>query len=185
MRHKTGTDGPIDVSVRLRMPYGRLLVPEEEGGYRAEILEFPGCIAEGDDGPEALSELEAAAEGWIEAAMEMGTPIPPPLEESNFSGRLNVRLPKSLHRKAAIAAELDGVSLNQLIVASIAEYMGQRSAEQSRTHQAWRGGFVPMVPMWANQQSAVNRGHPLVTDVQGGWETRTTLMQETHEYAGR
>src|SRR4051812_16659892 len=107
---------PIDVSVRLRMPYGRLLVPEAEGGYRGEILEFPGCIAEGDDAPEALSELEAAAEGWIEAAMEMGTPIPPPLEETNFSGRLNLRLPKSLHRKAALAAELDGVSLNQFIV---------------------------------------------------------------------
>src|SRR5438045_190240 len=104
---------PIDVSARLRMPYARLLVPEEDGGYRAEILEFPGCIAEGDDAAEALSELEAAAEDWLEAALEMGSPIPPPLEEANYSGKLNLRLPKSLHRKASLAADLDGVSLNQ------------------------------------------------------------------------
>jgi predicted RNA binding protein YcfA (HicA-like mRNA interferase family) len=32
----------------LKKPYGRLLVPEDEGGYRAEIIEFPGCFAEGN-----------------------------------------------------------------------------------------------------------------------------------------
>ena len=134
---------PIDASARLRMPYGRLLIPEEEGGYRAEILEFPGCIAEGDDAAEALAELEAAAEEWIEAALEMGSPIPPPLDEANFSGRLNLRLPKSLHRKATVAAELDGVSLNQFIVASIAEQLGQQSSAQK----------APTVIVWSNPVS--------------------------------
>ncbi|MCL6739881.1 type II toxin-antitoxin system HicB family antitoxin [Sphingomonas sp. RB56-2] len=150
---------PIDASARLRMPYGRLLIPEEEGGYRAEILEFPGCIAEGDDAEEALAELEAAAEEWIEAALEMGSPIPPPLDEANFSGRLNLRLPKSLHRKATLAAELDGVSLNQLIVASIAECLGQKSSAAMPKPEAQCLWFAPQGHGYTMGSFAPNAGH--------------------------
>jgi len=32
----------------LRKPYARVLVPDENGGFFAEILEFPGCFAEGE-----------------------------------------------------------------------------------------------------------------------------------------
>ena len=46
-------------------PYGRLLVPEDQGGYSAEILEFPGCIAEGDTAGEAVANVESTAKAWI------------------------------------------------------------------------------------------------------------------------
>lgn len=174
--------GPIDASARLRMPYARLLVPEEEGGYRAEILEFPGCIALGDDAAEALYELEVAAEDWIDAALEMGSPIPPPLEETNFSGRLNLRLPKSLHRKATLAADFDGVSLNQLIVASLAEYIGQKSAQRPTqvvlvgSHGVQMVAGVQAIPMWSKQATSFDAPHKIVDF--GGFESRTTALQE-------
>src|SRR5262245_50659662 len=108
----------------LKKPYGRLLVPEDEGGYRAEIIEFPGCFAEGETAAEAASHLEDAALSWLEATIARGQTVPAPLEELDYSGKLVVRLPKSLHRRAAYAANREGVSLNQFIVSSIAEQIG-------------------------------------------------------------
>jgi antitoxin HicB len=105
----------------LKKPYGRLLVPEEDGGYRGEIIEFPGVFAEGETAAETAANLENAAESWVEATIARGQTIPQPLEELEYSGKLVVRLPKSLHRRAAYAANREGVSLNQFIVSSIAE----------------------------------------------------------------
>ena len=108
----------------LKKPYGRLLVPEDEGGYRAEIVEFPGCFAEGETAAEAAANLEDAAHSWLEATIAKGQTVPAPMEELDYSGKLVVRLPKSLHRHAAYAANREGVSLNQFIVSSIAEQTG-------------------------------------------------------------
>ena len=126
-RNEATAAGAICASDYLKKPYTRQLVPEDDGSYRGEILEFPGCYAEGDTAAEALASLEAAAESWLEAAIEMRASIHPPMEEYEFSGKLVLRLPKSLHRKAAMAAHRDGVSLNQFIVASVAEHSGVRA----------------------------------------------------------
>lgn len=116
----------LSVKEILSKPYARVLVPESDG-FRAEILEFPGCLAEGDSAAEAYEALEAVAESWIEATLESGLAIPEPSENYEFSGKLVLRLPKSMHKKASIAADRDGVSLNQFIVSSIAYQCGVRS----------------------------------------------------------
>jgi len=116
----------------LRLPYSRMVMPESDGSYRAEIIEFPGCLAIGETDVEALQALTDAAESWIEAALEMGQAIPMPLESNEgFSGKLVLRMPRSLHRKAAHLADLEGVSLNQLIVTSLAEQLGTEAAKKS------------------------------------------------------
>src|SRR5262245_53548151 len=112
----------------LRQPYGRLVVPDSDGTYRAEIVEFPGCIATGDTAAEALTNLEATAWDWLEAVIERRQHIPEPVEAAEYSGKLVVRLPNSLHKKAAFQAARDGVSLNQFIVASITEQVGTKAA---------------------------------------------------------
>lgn len=104
----------------LRQPYKRTVVPQEDGTFLAEMVEFPGCIAIGESYGEALESLEEVAIDWVEAALEMGQSIPQPLEASEYSGKLVVRLPKSLHKKAALAAKLENTSLNQYIVACVA-----------------------------------------------------------------
>jgi predicted RNase H-like HicB family nuclease len=103
-------------------------VPEEDGTFRAEIHEFPGCIATGDTETDALAALEDVALSWLESVMAMGKAIPEPIENLRFSGKLVLRMPKTLHKKAALAAERDGVSLNQFIVSSVAEQIGVRSS---------------------------------------------------------
>lgn len=108
----------------LKKPYGRLLVPEDDGTYRAEIIEFPGCFAVGKNAAEAVENLENAASSWLESTLAKGRSVPEPMEEADYSGKLLVRLPKSLHKHATYAANREGVSLNQFIVSSIAEQVG-------------------------------------------------------------
>ena len=114
----------VSVNEYLTMPYSRVLMPQPDGGFFAEVLEFPGCYGEGETAGEALANLNEAMEGWIEAAREMGQPIPPPLGLQGYSGRIVLRLPKSLHREAARRARMEGVSLNQYLVAAIAARLG-------------------------------------------------------------
>lgn len=119
------------VASYLAKPYMRLIVPENDGTFRGEILEFPGCIATGDTPGEAFSALEDVTKDWLEAALTMGQHIPETIDSNEFSGRLVLRLPKSLHKKAARLAEFEGVSLNQFIAASLAESVGERAKASS------------------------------------------------------
>jgi predicted RNase H-like HicB family nuclease len=111
----------------LKKPYTRLFVPEDDGTFRAEILEFPGCIATGETREEAMSQLEDVAAGWLASSLSQGQSISEPIDNADFSGRIVARFPKSLHKLASVVAGRDGVSLNQLIVASVAQYVGKRS----------------------------------------------------------
>lgn len=108
----------------LKAPYARILIPDEEGGFTAEILEFPGCISEGETPGEALEHLEEAAKNWIEATLAQGQDIPPPSSSEGFSGKLVLRLPRSLHRQTVRMATRDGISLNQFLVAAISARVG-------------------------------------------------------------
>lgn len=115
----------------LKKPYGRYVVPESDGTFRAEIIEFPGCIAVGNTAAEALANLEDVAASWLEATIARDLRVPEPVENTAFSGKLVVRLPKTLHKKAARMAAQDGVSLNQFIVSSVAEQVGYSTARSA------------------------------------------------------
>ena len=109
----------------LRRPYTRALIPDTESGtFAAMIPEFPGCISQGDSPQEAYARLHEAALAWIEAAQDLGQPIPDPQEENAYRGKFALRMPASLHKDVAQAAERDGISLNQFIVAALAERIG-------------------------------------------------------------
>jgi predicted RNase H-like HicB family nuclease len=112
----------------LKRSYSRVVIPESDGTYRGEILEFPGCLASGDTAAETLSNLESVAESWIESVLARGQSVPEPFEENEYSGKLVLRLAKSIHQKASRAARRDGVSLNTLISNCVAEHVGARKA---------------------------------------------------------
>jgi len=119
----------------LKKPYARILMPEVDGTYSAEMLEFSGCYGEGDTAEEAIRDLEKAAASWIDAAREQGQEIPEPLATYEYSGKTNLRLPRSIHRQAARFAQRDSVSLNQFFASAIAERVG---AEELYEHIASR-----------------------------------------------
>ena len=108
----------------LKEPYTRIIVPSEDGTFTAEMLEFPGCIAQGDSGNEALRNLEKTAKAWIEATLEEGRDVPHPCSGYDYSGKIALRIPSSIHRQAALIAEREGTSLNQYFLAAIASMNG-------------------------------------------------------------
>ena len=98
----------------------------EDGTYFARIVEYPGCMTEGDTREEALANLDDAMRGWIEVKMEDGEPIPPPVSDDQFSGKFLVRLPRSVHRALSMRADLEGVSLNQYVASALSRSVGLR-----------------------------------------------------------
>lgn len=107
----------------LKEPYSRILIPAD-GTYSAKVLEFHGCFAQGNTPEEAYANLEKAAESWIEVTLSRGQEIPPPLAIHDFSGRIALRIPRSIHKQAAKFAEIDDTSLNQFFLAAIAARVG-------------------------------------------------------------
>jgi predicted RNase H-like HicB family nuclease len=107
----------------LKEPYSRILIPVE-GTYSAKVLEFHGCFAQGKTPEEAYANLEKAAESWIEVALSQGQEIPPPLASYDFSGRIALRIPRSIHKQAEKFAEMDDTSLNQFFLTAISARVG-------------------------------------------------------------
>ncbi len=56
----------------------RPLSDEDGGGFLATIPALPGCMSDGETPEEALENVYDAALCWMEAAREMGRPIPEP-----------------------------------------------------------------------------------------------------------
>lgn len=86
--------------------------------FTASIKELPGLIVYGESLEEIYDEIELAKADWIEANLEWGRKIKEPLENSleEYSGKITLRLPKTLHKEVKERSEIEGVSLNQTIV---------------------------------------------------------------------
>lgn len=103
-----------DLDYYLSMPY-TFQVRKTASGYWANIKEIDGCHTPADSIEEAYRDLEKVLQMTIETKLEFGDPIPEPVDQ-DYSGKFNVRVPKSLHKQLALDAEAEGVSLNQYVV---------------------------------------------------------------------
>ncbi len=100
----------------LATAYSFNVVAHDDGGYVIVFPDLPGCLTQVDTVEEIPAMVTEARELWIEATHEMGQDVPPPTYPEEYSGKFNLRLPRSLHRRLAESAERDGVSLNQYVV---------------------------------------------------------------------
>src|SRR5258708_37097689 len=103
----------------LNLEYTMRLKKNSDGSFFAEIEELPGCKTEGDTEEEAIKMIQDAKKGWLEVGIERNLTIPEPSPDE-FSGKFNIRVPKSLHRKLAYRAKEEEVSLNTLITTTLA-----------------------------------------------------------------
>jgi len=106
----------MTVKEYLNLPYNIVIrhITDESGSYYfASVLEFDGCYSDGETYQEAYDNICEAMEGWIETNIENGLPVPEPIDETKFSGKFVLRIPKSLHARLAMEAGKEGVSLNQ------------------------------------------------------------------------
>jgi antitoxin HicB len=117
----------------MAMDYPFIVAPfQEEGfsGYRAFLLDIPAVESVGTTPEDALSDLNEVKKEWITFAIEKGITIPEPetefLSAMKYSGRVTLRIPKTLHRQAAERAFLDGISLNSYLNEAIQRGMTSR-----------------------------------------------------------
>jgi len=114
----------------LKYPFEiRYLSEEEGGGYLISFPDLPGCISDGETIDEAIKIGIDAMNSWIETSREFHDPVPEP-GSSQASCRFVQRLPKSLHARLTARAKQEGVSMNSLVTAIIAESIGKREAHQ-------------------------------------------------------
>ena len=118
---------------------------EEDQAFIALAPDLPGCSAFGETEAKAIKELRVAVELWLEAARSMNRPIPAPSklpEPNGYSGKVLLRIPRSLHERLAKQADVEGVSLNSWMMARLAESsaapknLGANAAYQAMLHSA-------------------------------------------------
>ena len=96
---------------------------EQDGGFIAIAPDLPGSSAFGETEADALRELRLVIELGIESHKAVGNPIPQPTDltkPQDYSGRLLLRMPKTLHQLLADEAKREDVSLNQYILYRLA-----------------------------------------------------------------
>ena len=116
----------------------RIFWSDEDGCYVAACSEIPGLSGLGESREEAATELSTALALAMETFAEEGKPLPPATARHAASGQFRLRLPRSLHAQLADRAELEGVSLNTLVVTLLAQGIARREPTAARS----RPGYV-------------------------------------------
>ena len=107
----------------------RPLSKDEGGGYLVEYPDFPGCMSDGETIEEAITNGREALRDCTEVLKESGRKIPQPSVEA---AQWRQRLPRTLYSKLTRQAENEGVSINSLVTAIIAEAIGSKQASSQR-----------------------------------------------------
>jgi antitoxin HicB len=111
------------------------LSDEDGGGYLVTFPDLPGVMADGESIEEALRHAQDSFESAVAALVDMGRDIPAPtfkpddVAAPDLSGKFVTRVPKSIHAQLARCARAEGVSLNSLVLALLAEGLGRRSGQ--------------------------------------------------------
>jgi predicted HicB family RNase H-like nuclease len=92
----------------------RITWSEEDQEYAGVCIEFPS-LSWLDKNPEAaLAGIRQVVADVVKDMKSNGETPPEPLASKQFSGKFMVRIPPELHRKLAIEAQEEGISLNRL-----------------------------------------------------------------------
>jgi antitoxin HicB len=140
------------------LPYHLLLVRDGEDKakpWTASVEELPGCTSHGKTSDEALDGIEAAMAKWIGIALEEGRDVPEPKSAATHSGRLLLRMPKTLHADLTRASEREGVSLNQFITDVLAAAIVWRG----RADGTPAGASAPSSPLQAPGAEGLTTEH--------------------------
>lgn len=114
----------------LSREYPFTVTADPDGGYVIVFPDLPGCMTQVDTLDEVGPMAEDVRLGWLETAYEQGIDIPLPSYPEEYSGKFNLRLPRSLHRALVEAAAREGVSLNSYAAVVLARGDAQARVER-------------------------------------------------------
>ncbi len=103
----------------------RPLSKDEGGGYLVEYPDIPGCMSDGETIEVAIANGREALRDCLETFRESDRKLPKPRIEA---AQWRQRLPRTLYSKLTRQAQSDGVSINSLVTAIIAEAIGSKQA---------------------------------------------------------
>lgn len=108
-----------NIEYYMSLPYAIEIRPivEDDGEkyFQLTIPDLPGFKLYGDTQAEVLDELDDAKKEWFAASIDENHFIAEPKEVNDYSGRVTVRMPKTLHKKLDKSAKEEGISLNAII----------------------------------------------------------------------
>jgi len=105
---------------------------EEDGAFVARVPAFPGCAAHGPTEADAVREARRAAEAMLTVLRKDGDAAPPEDATGDYSGQLRLRIPRSLHKSLSQQADVEGVSLNTLMLSRLAATPRAEEPDSSR-----------------------------------------------------
>jgi predicted HicB family RNase H-like nuclease len=91
-----------------------------EGTYVGSCIEVPFLRRAAPTAQQALADITAAVDQYVEDAQTCGEEAPTPLSERSYSGTIVVRTSPELHARLARKATEQRVSMNQWVVQKLA-----------------------------------------------------------------
>ena len=105
--------------------------------FEARVKELPDLIEYGKSYEDAydlaVDSIETAAGAFTEKGRSFPAAMVP---ADDFSGRVKLRLPRSLHRSLARMSEEEGVSLNQQLVNVLSYFSGYAASYSASENRA-------------------------------------------------
>ena len=99
----------------------RVTWSSEDGEFVATCAEFSSLSWLAGTQAAALQGLVDLVADTVDDLVAAGEAVPAPLSERTYSGRFNLRVGESLHRRLAIEAAEEHMSLNQYVVRRLSE----------------------------------------------------------------
>ncbi len=107
-----------DLKYYLNLPWTLTLQPVQEDDkkfYKVCVNELPGVCAHGNTYEKAFKNIREALHAAIELYLEMSDPIPEPIKEEDFKGKIAYRTSCHRHWQITQEAQRLGISLSQFI----------------------------------------------------------------------
>jgi predicted HicB family RNase H-like nuclease len=99
----------------------RVTWSEADQEYVGLCAEFPGVSWLASTHESALKGIRKLVASIVADMKKSGEAVPEPIATRHFSGKFMVRVPPEIHRKLALKAAENGVSLNRLASAKLTE----------------------------------------------------------------
>ncbi len=99
----------------------RVTWSEEDNEHVGLCVEFPILSWLAPTPEAALEGIRQVVADVIADLQANGEPVPEPIAAKQYSGKFMVRIPPDLHRRLALEAAEDGISLNRLASAKLGQ----------------------------------------------------------------
>ena len=93
----------------------------EDDQYVATCVELPSLSWLADTQEDALRGLRDLVAEVVRDLTDTGEPVPEPLSSRSYSGKFNLRVGEHLHRRLAMEAAAEHLSLNQYLVRRLSD----------------------------------------------------------------